>query len=151
VHALEWLVRQFELSGADTVMHAHLAADEQAIPAALKTVIFRICQEALNNVIKHAGAGQVKVALAIGGGNLRLLIEDDGGGIAAGAAEIFKRAGGGLPGIMRRANSSHGECSIATARGRGTRITVCWQLARFDTLAPESAAADAPLASVIAP
>ncbi|MDB5936125.1 MAG: hypothetical protein JWQ01_3469 [Massilia sp.] len=151
LRALEWLVRQFELSGADTVIEAHLDADEQAIPAALKTVLFRICQEALNNVMKHAGASRVKVALAVSGDNLRLLIEDDGSGIAAGSSDIFRRCGGGLPGIVRRANSSHGECSIDTARGRGTRIAVCWRLARGDTAAPDSAAGDAPLASVIAP
>jgi signal transduction histidine kinase len=129
VHALRWLVRQFELSGADVSIQSTITVDEGAVPAPLRIVIFRICQEALNNVIKHAHARQVAVGLDITGARLQLSIADDGGGIAVATAEIFNRSEGGLPGIARRANSSNGTLTVDSASGRGTRITVCWPLA----------------------
>jgi signal transduction histidine kinase len=150
LNALGWLIRQFELSGTDAVIQGHLGVDERAVPAALKIVIFRICQEALNNVMKHAGASHVNVTLAIGGGNLRLSVEDDGGGIASGTRELFHRSAGGLPGILRRATSSNGECGIVSAPASGTRITVCWPLPPFGMAQPPCAGADNPLASIIA-
>ncbi len=126
VHALGWLIRQFELSGSAARIDRQLDADEHAVPPALKPVIFRICQEALNNIARHAGASRAQVTLAVAGGCLRLAIEDDGCGIAAAASELAGRSGGGLAGILRRAAGPGGQCHIETARGRGTRITVTW-------------------------
>lgn len=129
VHALGWLIRQFERSGGAARIDRQLDADEQAVPQALKPTIFRICQEALNNIARHAGASHARVTLAIDGGCLRLAIEDDGCGIAAAASELAGRSGGGLAGIMRRAAASGGQCRIETARGHGTRIAVTWTVA----------------------
>jgi signal transduction histidine kinase len=148
VHALGWLIRQFELSGTDAVIQSDLAAEEGAIPIALKIVIFRVCQEALNNVIKHANASRVAVALAVDGADLQLSIEDDGGGIGAGTQDLFNRSGGGLPGIIRRANSSNGKVSVDSPGGNGTRITIRWPLGPLPAHA-EPARGDNPLPSII--
>lgn len=149
LHALGWLIRQFELSGTDTVIHGALSAAEGAVPVALKIVIFRVCQEALNNVIKHAHASRVKVALEISGDELELSIEDDGGGIASRTGEFFNRSGGGLAGIIRRANGSNGTCTVDSAAGRGTRIAIRWSLTQPSD--GDAAGGDAPLASIISP
>lgn len=127
VSALRWLVRQFELSGTDVNIQSKISADDAAIPHHLKIVIFRICQEMLNNAIKHARASHVRVGLDVAGATLRLSVEDDGGGLAL-AEDILTRSAGGLPGIGRRAKSSNGKVSIDSAGGCGTRITICWQL-----------------------
>jgi signal transduction histidine kinase len=147
VHALGWLIRQFELSGTDAAIQSDLAADETAIPVVLKIVIFRVCQEALNNVMKHANASRVTVALAVHEGHLQLSIEDDGGGIGAGTQDLFNRSGGGLPGIIRRANSSNGQVSVDSTGGNGTRITIRWPLAPLS--AGAEAPGDNPLPSII--
>lgn len=150
VHALRWLIRQFELSGTDVSIRSELMEDDGAVPIALKIVIFRICQETLNNVIKHAHASNVAVALDIAGAELQLSIEDDGGGMAIATPDIFNRSGRGLPGIAKRANSSNGKLTVDSAAGRGTRITIRWQLAapaaRSQT---EPSGNDNPLASII--
>jgi signal transduction histidine kinase len=147
VHALRWLIRQFELSGSDAAIHADLLAEEGAIPRVLKIVIFRVCQEALNNVIKHANASRVTVALTIDEGQLQLSIEDNGGGIDAGAQGMLNRSGGGLAGIILRATSSQGKVSVVSAAGNGTRITILWPLAS-SSASPESGGDD-PLPSII--
>jgi signal transduction histidine kinase len=150
LHSLGWLIRQFELSGTDAVIQGQLMAEEGAVPAALKIVIFRICQEALNNVMKHAHASHVCVALEIIGVDVRLSIADDGDGIASGTGDLLNRSGGGLAGIMRRANSSNGTCQVDSAGGQGTRITVRWPLApQLDSADAAPSAGDDPLASII--
>lgn len=149
VHALRWLIRQFELSGTDIDIQSKLMADDRVVPNALKIVIFRICQETLNNVIKHAQASHVAVELGITGADLVLSIEDDGRGMAFATADVFTRSGGGLAGIARRANSSNGKLTVDSADGRGTRLVIRWPLA--PTGAPRTGPSDNddPLASVI--
>jgi signal transduction histidine kinase len=150
VHALRWLIRQFELSGTDVSIQSKLLADDGAVPVALRIVIFRICQETLNNVIKHAHARHVAVSLDIAGAALQLSIEDDGGGMSVTKSDILNRSGGGLPGIARRANSSHGTLTVDSANGRGTRITICWPLASpASGSAGEPSGTDNPLPSII--
>lgn len=134
---LGWLVREFELSGTGVAIERQLLADERDIPAALKIVIFRVCQEALNNVIKHAHARRVKLAMDMRDGLLHLSIEDDGRGFSTASQDIFNRAGGGLAGIMRRAGSSGGSCDVQSCLDSGTRIAISWPLpARRDGRAP---------------
>jgi signal transduction histidine kinase len=140
LHALGWLIRQFELSGTDAVIQGRLVAEEGAVPVALKIVIFRICQEALNNTMKHAHASHVSVALELTGVQLQLSIVDDGVGFVTAAGKYLDRSAGGLAGIIRRANSSKGECCVDSAAGLGTRVTVRWLLAPL----PETAAAPLP-------
>lgn len=150
VPALRWLIGQFELSGTDVCIHSELMAEDGAVPPALKIVIFRICQESLNNAIKHARASNVAVELGITGAELQLSIEDDGIGMAVAAADILDPGSSGLVGIARRAHSSYGKLTVDSAAGRGTRLTIRWQLAPPPAAAPpETSSVDNPLASVI--
>lgn len=151
VHALRWLIRQFELSGTDVCIHSELMADDGAVPVALKIVIFRVCQETLNNVIKHANARHVIVALEIAGTDLLLSIEDDGRGMAVAAPDALKRSGSGLPGIAWRAHSSNGELTVDSTSGVGTRITIRWPLAKpAITSEAGPSGKENPIASIIA-
>jgi signal transduction histidine kinase len=125
---LGWLVREFERSDAGIVIERSFAVDECDIPVDLRIVIFRICQEALNNVVKHARASRVTLLLARRGECLVLRVADDGCGLAEPPAALFRRAGGGLAGIVRRTAGSGGACNVESGPGDGTRITVCWTL-----------------------
>lgn len=150
VQALRWLVRQFELSGIDVSIHSTFSVDDGAVPAALKIVIFRICQEMLNNVIKHAQASHVVVELDVTGAILTLSIADDGRGMSAAPTDSCGQAGGGgLAGIAWRAQCSNGKLTIDSAPGRGTRLAVRWHLAPVPGAPAASTGNDNPLASII--
>jgi signal transduction histidine kinase len=87
-----------------------------------ETELFWIAQEILNNIIKHAQAGEVHVGLSAEAGHFRMLIEDDGVGFDSDAAE---QAGGqGLRNIQERARKINAACAIASTPGQGTKITI---------------------------
>lgn len=84
--------------------------------------LYRIAQEALANVARHAGAHAVRVTLRAGSGTAFLMVADDGRGFDPDAA---RHAGGvGLASIEERAHLLGGRCRIASAPGAGTEITV---------------------------
>ena len=81
------------------------------------TAIFRIAQEALTNVVRHAQAQQVTLRAALDGGTVVLEVRDDGKGIAAHDA-----AADGLMGMRERARRLGGELSVRPAPTRGTTV-----------------------------
>jgi signal transduction histidine kinase len=91
------------------------------LPAKLETAVFRITQEALTNVVKHAEAKTVHIIFACRERSVVLRIEDDGGGFSP--AQV---AGGGLGlvGMRERVASVNGALDIESKRGAGTRIMV---------------------------
>ena len=86
------------------------------------TALFRICQEALTNVVRHAEATRVMVRLHRENGAVTLLIEDDGRGIRP--EEIAIPHSFGLIGMRERTQILGGRVSIAAAAGGGTEVTV---------------------------
>jgi signal transduction histidine kinase len=87
-----------------------------------KTYLYRIAQEALNNVVKHAKASQVKVSLHKEAGSVQLIVEDNGRGINQ--EESCKGKGNGLYNMRERVNLLHGTMEIKTAAGKGTAISI---------------------------
>ena len=89
--------------------------------------LYRIVQEALNNVVKHARAGRVKVRLAQADGQVRLVIVDDGEGfdpVAAGRPARQAGGGLGLVGMRERVDRLGGSLVIDSAPGHGTTVAV---------------------------
>jgi signal transduction histidine kinase len=84
--------------------------------------LYRIAQEALNNVIKHAHAHHVNVLVAEEGGSIRLVIEDDGLGFDRSIAEY--RGGQGFRNMQERAARIGASCRIESIPGQGTKVTV---------------------------
>lgn len=89
------------------------------LPPALETTIFRIVQESLSNIRKHAGASTASVSVMRAGGVVTVRVMDDGRGFdpASVPAERF-----GLEGIRQRSRLFKGTCRIDSAPGRGTTI-----------------------------
>lgn len=87
-----------------------------------ETVIYRIVQEGLNNVVKHAGATEARVTLKQLGDEVALTIEDNGKGIET--ASSIQGNGFGLAGIQERARMLGGSCTVESRPGRGTILTV---------------------------
>jgi len=87
---------------------------------AMERELFRIAQEALNNVAKHSQATSASVSLIFNTGQVRLRIEDDGIGF-----DTFQsRAGLGLQNIRERAEGLGGQLAVESVSGKGTKITV---------------------------
>lgn len=92
------------------------------IPAEIANTLYRIAQEALRNVSKHAGKTSVRIALTGGSNQLSLSIRDNGVGFDVHAPQNKK--GLGLISMQERARLIHGNFSLEALPGRGVTITV---------------------------
>jgi signal transduction histidine kinase len=126
--AVRWSAEQFQTR---TGIACQVHAPEGATPSdgQATTAIFRIFQETLTNVARHAGATRVEVRLAEEDDGLILEVHDDGRGI-----EPEKISGGqslGILGMRERALAVGGELTIHGGPGKGTTVTVwvpdAWQ------------------------
>jgi PAS domain S-box-containing protein len=93
------------------------------IDAAIVTGLFRIYQESLTNVARHAQASSVSGSLKLIEGDLVLEVADDGKGFDMQATG--KKGGFGLLGIKERTAMMGGTCSVSSSPGAGTTVTVC--------------------------
>jgi signal transduction histidine kinase len=118
VPALEWVVQNFTQR---TGVPCSLAVDESLeLQEPFATGVFRIVQESLANVAKHARATQVDVELQTRGDNLLLRVQDDGIGFRPNAPR--KPQSLGLVGLRERAQLMRGEVKVDSAPGTGTRV-----------------------------
>src|SRR5690242_18452762 len=85
-------------------------------------VLYRIIQELLNNVIKHADAKNVLIQLAVENDRFNLTVEDDGKGFDVKANENI--TGAGLANIKARAEYLNGTVDIVSAKGEGTSVNI---------------------------
>ena len=95
---------------------------EERLPSELETTVYRVAQEALNNIVKHSRAGRVDIALDYTRDHLSLIVEDDGIGFDTGAGQ--PPGGFGLIGMRERAALAGGECQIESTPGKGTTVIV---------------------------
>jgi signal transduction histidine kinase len=85
-----------------------------------ETAIYRIVQEALHNIAKHAGAQNASITMERENGHVRLLVEDDGVGIFP--KSNFRGNSFGLAGIKERVGMLGGDVRVISFKGKGTRI-----------------------------
>jgi len=126
VAALEWQAREFE-KGSGVACIFRSAEREIELDADHAAALFRIFQEALTNVAKHAGATRVTVTLRRQRQHLTLAICDNGRGIAP--ADRLKPASFGLRGMSERARALGGTLTLSAAPGGGTMVTIKIRLA----------------------
>nr|NIV33932.1 GAF domain-containing protein [Anaerolineae bacterium] len=100
--------------------------DEQRLPQEAETTLYRITQEALTNVARHANAGHISVLLERRRGAVVLVVEDDGQGfdVAQVMASPHRRERLGLYGIEERASLAGGQVTVESSPDAGTTITV---------------------------
>lgn len=115
--ALRWYVREWGLQTGIRIT-VRIATLDPEPDEPLRTDLFRMLQELLTNVARHAGAGKVVVSLTRSAGQIRLRVSDDGGGFAA-----YRKTGFGLLGIRERLRRHGGELNIAHPV-RGVRVTL---------------------------
>jgi two-component system NarL family sensor kinase len=125
VAALSWVLRDVCRAKPGLRVESHISVTDADVPRRLHISLFRIVQEAVNNVVKHADAENLTVVLRGGVATVSLMITDDGRGIDD--SEYANRGHrGGLSGMMRRAHASGGDLNIITGYGSGTSIVVTW-------------------------
>ena len=98
--------------------------DEAAISKKLKLTIFRIVQEQLNNIIKHASALHIKISIIKNDDTICLRIKDDGIGFDV----TKKRNGVGLKNIISRSEVNNGKVSIQSKPSEGCILTILFPL-----------------------
>jgi PAS domain S-box-containing protein len=119
--AIGWLARDASQRMGIPV-HTRLPVAEPAADPRVATALYRMVQEALTNVARHAQAKSVEVELREQDGQLTLMVNDDGVGLDQRA---LQRAGSyGLLGLRERAHMLGGQIEIAARPGGGTRMTV---------------------------
>ena len=103
-----------------------IRGDEQRIPPRVKIFLFRIIQEALSNVQRHAKATRVRVDLTIGKSDIQTTLSDNGRGfdLEEVSSHPEKWASFGLKGILERARLLGGTAVIDTQLGQGTKIVL---------------------------
>ena len=118
VDALEWFTTDFEKRTriACVFEHSPIAPLDENIA----TAAYRIAQEALTNVARHARANRAEVELIIHDHQLQLTVRDDGAGFEAG--RLAESEGLGVAGMKERANLVGGQLEVRSAPGEGTRI-----------------------------
>ncbi|MBI4771837.1 MAG: hypothetical protein HY784_15845 [Chloroflexi bacterium] len=104
----------------------------QSLPGDVAVNLYRVAQEALANVAKHAQAGRVDIRLAGEDNGLSMTIEDDGRGFAmpGDIGDLTAQGHFGLVGLRERVNLIGGTLSLQSAPGQGTRIRVEWHLSQ---------------------
>jgi signal transduction histidine kinase len=104
--------------GLDIVIDLQEGDEPHRLPPELETTAYRLVQEALTNVVKHAGASRVEIAARESAGALEVRVADDGAGFDASAAS----AGFGLVGMRERVELAGGELRLES-RPSGTVVT----------------------------
>jgi signal transduction histidine kinase len=122
--ALAWLCEKFEERHKIQVSYASDIA--RRLEEQTETHIFRIAQEALTNIARHANASYVRVTFAQDENGARLEISDNGVGLPP--VKLAGHASFGLTGMKARARSLQGEMHIESVQGRGTTIVVTFPL-----------------------
>jgi PAS domain S-box-containing protein len=123
--ALRWLIDRMFVN-EDLEIEFLPKIGEKRYPAECEITCFRIAQAALTNVVRHAGAGKLRVAVGEVSGEIELTVADDGAGFDVAQARRRAHAGLslGLLGMEERAALAGGRIEIDSAPGKGTRLTL---------------------------
>ncbi len=125
---LTWFCREFEKTYKGIRIEKHLTIQEEKVPDLLKIVIFRMLQEAMNNIAKHSKATRVDLYLRQHNDSIEMVVQDNGVGFSL--QEVASRSsldrGLGLSSMAERAELSGGSFTIDSIEGKGTRIRATW-------------------------
>ena len=126
---ITWLCRQYEAIAPGICIENQATVEEEDIPELVKIAIFRVLQEALNNIVKHSKAELVNLSLMSGNGCLELTIEDNGVGFNPDAAHLRGNDGKGLgiASMRERTELSGGTFAIDSAIEKGTLLRCLWR------------------------
>jgi signal transduction histidine kinase len=128
LQTLNWLCGQLEKLCPQIRVEQVMDVEESDIHEPHKIVLFRIFQEAFNNIAKHSEADRVEVSLIKRDGRIELLVRDNGKGFDAEVVSRRKKSdsGLGLTSMRERAELSGGSLSVDSSRHQGTTVCASW-------------------------
>lgn len=125
VSALRWFAQQYsERAGIE--ISVDVIGAKRRLPSRVETVLFRIAQEGVNNIVRHARATRARLQFEFSATGVTFAIEDDGSGFVVDqvlGAHLERRAWG-LLGVQERVALVGGKFKIDSEPGRGTKLTV---------------------------
>jgi signal transduction histidine kinase len=127
---ISWSCQEFCTLYTGIKMEEQIEIEEDQVPDSLKIVIYRVLQEALNNIAKHSGANLVRISLKATGGMIEMIIHDNGEGFEMEYILSDQRSdrGLGIASMKERAELSGGSFLIESCKGVGTTVRVSWPL-----------------------
>jgi len=125
--AIEWLAQSWA-ARMGIAVKLQLGASDPEVNDAAAIALYRMVQEALTNIARHAHATEVRIALRQRAGELQLRVQDNGVGFEE--PQMYREGSHGLMGIRERAYMLGGELKIGNARGGGGQLTVRLPLRR---------------------
>lgn len=117
IYEVEWLKK----SGTYKVQFDNNIEEEHKLSAEKSLILFRLVQEVINNIIKHASASKITISLRQDQNDIFLSITDNGVGFIT---EEVSKNGMGLSNLSRRTNAIQGELDIISVPGNGTTVTI---------------------------
>lgn len=128
IPTLQWLSRQFQAAHTRISVHMELDLAEESIPPELKTVVFRLIQEALNNVARHSRADSVFIYLRSDSSSFLVGVVDNGVGFEPSQLLTgkFCLLGTGVNSMRERVEISDGKFKIRSRVSAGTAVTAAW-------------------------
>jgi len=127
VPTLQWSIEDFRQRWSDIEIEFQCTGLKRRLPAEPELVLYRVFQEGLNNIGKHAGAESVSVKLTYSHPRVIFIVKDNGRGFDinnAGLPDQHGRLGIGLLSMKERVASLGGRLSISSIPGKGTTIRV---------------------------
>lgn len=125
--ALEWLCKEFKAQNSNLDVSCVIRIDEGDTPDLVKVAVYRVAQEALNNIAKHSSAKQVNASLETEDGGVRLVLSDDGVGFNPKAGRGYDgKAGMGLKSMRERVDATGGSFTVVSAPEEGVEICALW-------------------------
>ncbi len=127
---ISWFCREFKTVYSNVKIEKRIGIEERNVPENLKIVIFRVLQEAMNNISKHGKADFVRISLKEKNGRLEFLVEDNGRGFDVEHIRSMKtlKEGFGLTSMRERTELSGGSFAVESIPGAGTVVRALWPM-----------------------
>ena len=130
IATINWFCRQFMEIYNDIEIEKTIEIKEKQIPDHLKTIIYRVLQEAMNNIAKHSNAHRVELSLLQKGNQVQLIVKDNGRGFDTRlqASKGVSDRGFGITSMKERTELFRGTFDIQSDPPRGTRLCAAWDI-----------------------